>query len=171
MKLFYLRLIAVVGVFLGTTCLDSAGGQTLGAIYHSDTYAVTISMDRDPAYPSPSVLLVVKNISDKRIDSNDCSNDPRVWVQGEHGEPPTTYRERFGTLRLLPGEPDLACTVNMSYSLEPGESRTKHVLLKYLYDLHESGKYSVYVEIPAPEGWLRSNTAKFEVSESSTSQK
>ena len=80
---------------------------------------------------------------------------------GEHGEPPTTYRERFATMRLLPGEAPLDCTLNMTWSLAPGESLTKQILLKYLYDLHEPGKYSVFVEFPTGESWLRTNTVTF----------
>jgi len=171
MKLLQVRRFAVILISLVTTLLSSASGQTPDAVSHSDTYAVSISMDKGPTYPPPSVLLVLKNISDKRINTDDCSTYPRVWVQGEHGEPPTTERERDATLRLQPGDHALACTLNMSWSLDPGESREKHILLNYLYDLHEPGKYSVYVELPVPEGWLRSNTAQFEVSESGPGQK
>ena len=139
--------------------------QTPDAAYSSDTYAVSISMEKEAvlASQSPIVLLAIKNIGPKRIDRDDCSSDPRVWVQGEHGEPPTTYRERFSTWRLLPGEPELACTLNMTWSLAPGETLIKHILLKYLYDLRLPGKYSVYVEFPTGEGWLRTNTVNFHV--------
>ena len=171
MKLLQVQPLAAILLFLVMASLNSASGQTPEAVYHSDTYTISISMDKGLTYPPPSVLLVLKNISDKRINTDDCSTYPKVWVQGEHGEPPTTERERDATLRLQPGDHALACTLNMSWSLDPGESREKHILLNYLYDLHEPGKYSVYVEFPVPEGWLRSNTTQFQVSESGTGQK
>jgi hypothetical protein len=143
--------------------------QTPNAVYHSNSYAVSISMEGETFTPKvkftpsepPSVNLVIRNISDQQIALNDCAIMPRVWVQGEHGEPPTTYREREATMRLLPGEAPLSCTLNMTYSLAPGESMTKHVLLRYLYDLHETGKYSVYLEFPVPDGWLRTKAVDF----------
>ena len=145
--------------------LHASRAQTPDAVNHSDTFAVSISMEKETASASqsPTVTFVIKNISDKRIDRDDCSSNSRVWIQGEQGEPPTTYRERAPTLRLLPGEPELACTLNMSWSLAPRESRIVHVLLSYLYDLHQPGKYSVYLEFPAPEGWLRTNIVTFHV--------
>jgi hypothetical protein len=112
---------------------------------------------------SPRVSLVIENVSDENIDLNDCFDEPRVWVQGEHGEPPTTYRERWSTSRLLPGEPELACTLNMTHRLAPGDSITRHIILNYLYDLHQPGKYSMYVEFPSKEGWLRTDPMDFEV--------
>lgn len=162
-----IRIWGLTFVITGLVWANTRTGnaQTPNAVYHSDAYAVSISMEKEiiPASQSPIVSLVIKNISDKRIDRNDCSSDPRVWVRGEHGEPPTRYRERFSTQRLLPGEPDLACTLNMTWSLAPGEVRTEHFLLKYLYDLHNPGKYSVYVEFPTEAGWLRANKVDFQV--------
>lgn len=157
-------LLTALFFFLAADPLGALG-QASDAVSHSDGYAVSISMERETvsASQSPTALFVIKNVSDKRIDRDDCSSDPRVWVHGEHGEPPTTYRERASTLRLLPGEPELACTLNMSWSLAPGESRTKRILLSYLFDLHQPGKYSVYLDFPVPEGWLRTNTVTFYV--------
>jgi hypothetical protein len=172
-----MRQIRISGYAFALVCLalaDPRKGdtQTLGVVFHSDTYAVSISMEQEtvPGSESPIVLLAIRNASSERISRDDCSSDPRVWVQGEHGEPPTTYRERFSTLRLLPGEPDLACTLNNTWSLAPGETLTKHVLLKYLYDLHEPGSYSVYIEFPTGEGWLRTNTVNFRVMAEGPSQ-
>jgi hypothetical protein len=165
MKLIQILSLLTVSFFFIMAHPQDALAQTPDAINHSDTYAVSISMERETvsAPQLPIASFSIKNVSDKRIDRDDCSSDPRVWVQGEHGEPPTTYRERFSTLRLLPGEPELACTLNLSWSLAPGETMVKHVLLSYLYDLHQPGKYSVYLEFPAPEGWLRTNTVTFYV--------
>ena len=171
MKPIHVQFLIATLIAFATICLNSANGQTPDAVTHSGTYAISISMDKGPAYPPPSVLLVIKNVSDKRINTDDCSTYPRVWVQGEHGEPPTTERERDATARLQPGDHGLSCTLNMSWSLDPGESKEKHILLNYLYDLHQPGKYSVYVEFPVPEGWLRSNTTQFEVSNSGPGQK
>ena len=171
LKPIHVRSFMAMLISFAPVLFNSANGQTPDAVNHSDTYAVSISMDKGMTYPPQSVSLVLKNISDKRINTDDCSTYPRVWVQGEHGEPPTTERERDATLRLQPGDHALACTLNMSWSLDPGELREKHILLNYLYDLHEPGKYSVYVELPVPEGWLRSNTTQFEVSESGQGQK
>ncbi len=163
MKPFVISAMAIALVALA----DSNGirAQTPGAVSQSDTYAVSISMEKETATvpDAPIVVLAIKNISDKTISRDDCSSDPRTWVQGEHGEPPTTYRERFATMRLLPGEPPLDCTLNLSWSLAPGETLTKQILLKYLYDLHEPGKYSVFVEFPTGESWLRTNTVTFHV--------
>jgi len=171
MKLLLIRLFPVMLIAIATALPHSASGQTPNAISQSDRYYVAISMDKDPAYDAPSVLLVIKNISDKRISTDDCRMDVRVWVQGEHGEPPTTERERDATSRLRPGDHPLMCDLNVSYSIDPGETLTKHIPLKFLYDLQEPGKYSVYLEFPVPEGWLRSNTTQFEITQSSASQK
>jgi hypothetical protein len=155
--------VALICLFASDPCGILA--QTPEAVFRSDTYAVSIAMDKETVGEAESqvVNLAIKNVSSKRIDRDDCSSDPRVWVAGEHGEPPTTYRERFATMRLLAGEAPLACTLNMAWSLAPGETLTKHILLKYLYDLKEPGKYSVFVEFPTGEGWLRTNTVTFQV--------
>lgn len=165
-----MKLAPVSGFAFALVCFvlaDPHNGraQTSGAVSHSDTYAVSISMEKQTFTSDQDaiVTLAIKNISDKIISRDDCSSDPRVWIQGEHGEPPTTYRERFATQRLQPGEPELACTLNMSWSLAPGETLTRHILLKYLYDLHAPGKYSVYVEFPTGDAWLRTNTVTFQV--------
>jgi hypothetical protein len=149
--------------------------QTPDAIYHSDIFAVTISMEMKAASASqsPIVRLAIRNISQEPISRDDCSSDPRVWVQGEHGEhgePPTTYRERFSTMRLLPGEPELPCTLNNTWSIAPGQTYVKHILLKYLYDLQEPGKYSVYVEFPVRGRWLRTNTVDFQLTPEESSR-
>ncbi|MFZ0303817.1 MAG: hypothetical protein WAL75_14100 [Terracidiphilus sp.] len=163
MKQIKVPVLIAALAFLITQGPHDLFAQAPDVIYHSGLYAVNISMETVADSHSPIVSLAIKNVSGKRIDRDDCSSDPRVWVQGEHGEPPTTYRERFATMRLLPGEPELACTLNMSWSLAPGESMTKHILLKYLYDLHQPGKYSVFIDFPTGEGLLRSNTVTFEV--------
>jgi hypothetical protein len=165
MKRIQVPSLLTVSIFFLMASPHEALAQTSGFVSHSDTYAVSISMETEKVTTSqsPSVAFAIKNISSKPTGSTDCASDPRVWVQGANGEPPTTYRERASTLRLRPGEPELACTLNMSWSLAPGESRILHVLLDYLYDLHQPGKYSVYLEFPAPEGWLRTNTVTFYV--------
>ena len=159
--------LVTTAAVLGLLVSDPYGclAQSAEVVYRSSTYAVSITMEKEAVAgaESPIVNLAIKNISNNRIDRDDCSSDPRVWVLGEHGEPPTTQRERFATMRLLPGEAPLACTLNLTWSLAPGETLTKHIVLKYLYDLHEPGRYTVFVEFPTDEGWLRTNTVSFHV--------
>lgn len=165
-----MKLVHVSGLVFALVCCVVAGShcgraQVPGAVDQAHTYAVSISMEKETFASDQDAIvnLAIKNISDKVISRDDCSSYPKVWVQGEHGEPPTTYRERDATMRLLPGEAPLACTLNMTWSLAPGETLTKHILLEYLYDLHQPGKYSVYVEFPTGDGLLRTNTVTFQV--------
>jgi hypothetical protein len=161
MKAIQVSLSTLACLFLAYPQTNRA--QAPDATHPSNWYSVSISMEKETVTPSqpPVVNLAIKNISDRIVYRDDCSSDPRVWVQGEHGEPPTTFRERFGTGRLLPGEAPLACTLNLTYAINPGETYTKHILLEYLYDLRQPGTYSVYVEYPTGEGFLRTNTATF----------
>jgi hypothetical protein len=145
-------------------CIQLEAQKVIPA-HESNYLLVTIAMEKERVHvgESPIVTMVIENVSDETINLNDCMDDPRVWVQGAHGEPPTTYRERFSTGRLLPGEPDLACTLNMTYSVAPGASITRHIILDSFYDLREPGKYTVYVEFPSREGLLRTDPIKFEI--------
>ncbi len=165
MRLIHLSVFAFLLICLLPADPHNVRAQTPGAVAQSDLYAVSISMEKETTAGAegPIVALAIKNISDKTISRDGCSSDPRTWVQGEKGEPPTTYRERFATMRLLPGEPPLECTLNLSWSLAPGETLTKQILLRYLYDLHEPGKYSVFVEFPTGDSWLRTNTVTLHV--------
>jgi hypothetical protein len=165
MKLIHVSIFAFALVCLVQMTPLAGRAQTPGAVYRSDTYAVSVFMEKKtvPVSLAPIVSLAIKNISDRIISRDDCSSLPRVWVQGEHGEPPTTYRERDATQRLQPGESPLPCTLNIDWSIAPGETLTKHILLKYLYDLSQPGEYSVYLEFPTGDGWLRTNTVNFSV--------
>ena len=72
--------IALVGL------ADSNGirAQTPDAVFKSDTFAASISMEKETiaGVEGPIVALVIKNISDKTISRDDCSSDPRTWVHG-----------------------------------------------------------------------------------------
>jgi hypothetical protein len=136
--------------------------------YHSDTFAIRIAMEKQTllAGQPPKVRLTTKNLTDHLIPApgDRCGSKVRVWVQGELGEPPTTPRERDATGRRLPGDQSFECTVVADMPpLAPGESTTRTFDLEYLYDLQVPGKYTVYLEVPSPEGWLHTNTVTFQI--------
>lgn len=158
-------LAVIVTVFApGCQRLD---GQEVIPAHKSNTFYLTITMEKQtlPVGQPPRVRLTIKNLTDHviRVPGDGCGSDIRVWVRGEHGEPPTTLRERHDTGRLPPGEADLPCSLNANVPLAPGESTTRTFLLEYFYDLQEPGKYAVYLEVPSPEGWLRTDSVTFQI--------
>ena len=164
------RALISIGVFAAvfvSACIRLVGQEVIPA-HKSNVFYLTIAMEKKQVRvgESPMVLLTIKNLTDGliRVPGDGCTQGAKVWVQGENGEPPTTLRERDDTGRLLPGEAGLQCTVvaNMR-PLDPGESTTRKFLLKYLYDLQVAGKYTVYLEVPSPEAWLRTDTETFQI--------
>ena len=88
-----------------------------------------------------------------------------VHVMGEKGEPPTTYRQRDATHRLLPGEAPLKRTLYNPWIISPRAGDTHHWLLDAFYDLSAPGKYTLYFDVRDPKTGeiLRSNTVPFTV--------
>lgn len=107
--------------------------------------------------------LTVRNLSDENLEL--CRYSCTVHVMGEKGEPPTTYRQRDATHRLLPGESPLEITLYAGWFIAPGNADTHHWILKDLYDLSTPGKYTLYFEVQDPKTReiLRSNTVPFSV--------
>jgi hypothetical protein len=159
--------VAVIVTVLGPGFLRLDGQEVIPAD-KSDTFRLTVAMEKQtlPIGQPPRVLLTTKNLTDHLIPApgDRCGSVVRIWVQGEHGEPPTTLRERDATGRLLPGEGTLQCTLVADIPpLGPGESTTRTFLLEAFYDLQAPGKYNVYLEVPSPDGWLRTDTVAFQI--------
>ncbi len=158
--------LAAIAAALAPGCLCLNGQEVIPA-HKSNTLYLTVAMEKEKLHVGqpPRVLLTAKNLTDHlvRVPGDGCGSYVRVWVQGEHGEPPTTLREREATGRLLPGEASLPCGSNANAPLAPGESATRTFLLEYLYDIHEPGTYKVYLDVPSAEGSLRTDTVTFEV--------
>lgn len=109
--------------------------------------------------------LTITNLSDEDLELCPFSRSCTVHVVGEKGEPPTTYRQRDATGRLLPGEPSLARTLYIAWIVAPGETDTHHWLLNAFYDLSGPGKYTLSFEVcdPKTNEFLRSNKVSFTV--------
>lgn len=112
-----------------------------------------------------SADLTVTNQSDESLDLCPWNDSCTVHVMGENGEPPTTYRQRNATHRLLPGEAPLNTTLNVGWFVAPGKTDTNHWILKDLYGLSAPGKYTLHFEVQDPKTRevLRSNTVSFSV--------
>lgn len=153
--------LAVIAGLLAPACLS---GQDVIPAHLSNTYRLRLAMrsQRVRAGEAPVAMLTMKNLTDHTIDVGGCKTE-RVWVQGEHGEPPTTYRGRNANGRLLPGESPLQCTAVASTPLQPDTSITFHFDLLEYYDLHEPGRYTGYLDMPSEEGWLRTDPVAFEI--------
>jgi hypothetical protein len=159
-----------VAALAGVAAAHAQSGELLN---QSDTFAMRIAMEKETLQVGqpPRVRLTIWNLTDLWIamPGDQCAGQtPRVRIQGEHGEPPTTARERVDTGRQLPGDQPLDCTLNAGYPMlspasTPADTATRTFLLEYLYDLREPGKYTVYIEVPCPEGWVRSNTVAFQI--------
>lgn len=159
--------VAVFAAVFAPACLRLAGQEVIPA-HKSNIFRLIVAMEKQilPVGQPPRVVLTIKNLTDSliRVPGDGCRQGVRVWVQGEHGEPPTTARERQATERLLPGDARLECTVVAdSRPLDPGESTTRTFLLEFLYDLQVPGKYNMYLDVPSPEGWLRTDTVTFQI--------
>jgi hypothetical protein len=126
---------------------------------------VTIAMEKKQVHvgESPKVIVTIENLSDHALCANGCCPEDMFYVQGEKGEPPTTYVERVETQRLLPGERDMPCGPGPGLIAYPGGTAKTTALLSYFYDLSAPGKYTVYVEIPSAEGVLRTDPVEFEI--------
>jgi hypothetical protein len=112
--------------------------------------------------------LTVTNLSDQDLELCPWSDSCTVHVMGEKGEPPTTYRQRDATHRLLPGEAPLERTLYVGWFIAPGKTDTHHWILDVLYDLGTPGEYTLYFEVQDPKTreMLRSNTVPFSVATS-----
>jgi hypothetical protein len=157
--------LAVIAAVFAPGFLRLDGQEAIPA-HKSNTFRLTIAMEKErvPVGESPKALLTVKNLTDHVIQLWSCAAPPTlVWIQGEHGEPPTTAWGRGAMGRLLPGEPELMCTLNLPFPLAPGDTTTHGFILDAFYDLHEPGKYKVYLDFPSEEGLLRTDTVTFEV--------
>jgi len=141
-----------------------SGAQDFVPAHKSNTMYITIAMEKKQVHAgeSPKVVLTIENLTDHAFPVNFCPPD-RFWVQGERGEPPTTYLERVETQRWLPGERDLACGPGPAELLNPGGTSKSSWALSIFYDLSAPGKYSVYVDIWSTEGYLRTDPVEFEV--------
>ena len=155
-------------VYLVVT-IPTCGGIELCAqkvipAHESNYLLVTITMEKRQVHvgESPKVILMIQNVSDRAVTVNGCAAE-RFYVQGEKGEPPTTFIERDYTDRLLPGESPLGCTLVASVTLNPGGIFKGSALLSYFYDLGAPGKFTVFAEVASPEGWLRTDPIGFEV--------
>jgi hypothetical protein len=163
----YRSLVAAITV-AALAGVAAAHAQSDAPLQHSDTFAVQIAMQNRTLQVGqpPRLIKTVTNLTNHVIPvpGDGCIKDERLWVQGEHGEPPTTLRERDATGRLLPGEGSLQCSLvaNMP-PLAPGESTSRTFLLEFFYDFQVPGKYTAYLEVQSPEGWLRTNTVTFEI--------
>ncbi len=155
---------AAIAMVFALRCLRF-DGQEIIAAHKSNTFYLTIAMEKQtlPVGQFPRVVLTIKNLTHHIIELDGCRPGATVWVQGEHGEPPTTLEERDDTGRLLPGETSLPCTATLIFPLWPGKSTTRTFLLEDFYDLQLPGKYTVYIEFPSPEGRLRTDTVKFQI--------
>jgi hypothetical protein len=109
--------------------------------------------------------LTVTNLSNENLELCPWSDSCTVHVMGEKGEPPTTYRQRDATHRLLPGESPLERTLYVGWLIAPGKADTHHWIVNKLYDLSSPGKYTLYFEVQDPKThkMLRSNTVPFSV--------
>jgi hypothetical protein len=157
--------LAAIAAMFAPGCLRLDGQEAIPA-HKSNTLYLTIAMEKERvrAGESPKALLTLMNLTDHVIQIGDCANPPTlVWVQGERGDPPTTAWGRGAMGRLLPGEPELPCTLNVPFPLSPGATTTRGFILGAFYDLHEPGRYKVYLDVPSAEGLLRTDTVAFEV--------
>ncbi len=164
---------SVVAILASVLVAFASSAQSILLPNQSDTFAVRIAMEKEtlPVGQSPRVQLMVWNLTDRFIamPGDQCLGpSTRVWIQGEHGEPPTTARERQDTGRPLPGDEQLECTLvannpPLSPASMPFDTATRTFLLEYLYDLRTPGKYTVYIDVPCAKGWIRSNTVTFQI--------
>lgn len=167
MKVSHAIALCVTAIPAIATMPVSSQDQSAVPAHKSNSIYVTTAMKSDhvPAGTSPYLVVTIKNLTDHAISPPSyCNGNVNVYVQREKGEPPTTYYQRAVTRRLLPGEADLPCTLNVDVPLRPGESLTLTWQLSELYDLSAPGKYSVYMELRDSDGLLlRTNAVQFEV--------
>lgn len=161
-RLVFVGLISVCNIFF---CARTVSQTTPP---QSDSIAVNLSIEKEQVAigQSPWAILTVKNLSNHEIPLHGWMC--RAHVEGEKGEPSTTYVQRAITHRLRPGEADLRGDEYFIPLISPGESYIQKYQLVYLYDLGVPGKYTVYVEVMDPSTqksstpkWLRTNTVQF----------
>lgn len=112
--------------------------------------------------------LTITNLSTQVSELCPWSDSCTVHVIGENGEPPTTYRQRDATNRLLPGEAPLERTLYAGWFIAPGKTDTHHWILKDLYNLSTPGKYKLYFDVrdPKTEELLHTDVIPFTVAAS-----
>jgi len=134
----------------------------------SSNLTVTISVqdDRQGNSGTPLLLLTVHNLGKDDV----LFPEERIHVTGKTGEPKTTLRQRQVTHTLQQNEPEIRDS-GFDPVIEAGQSFTRKIGLKDLYDLSRPGKYSVFAEVLDAQAsrdnagiWVRSRTITFEVS-------
>ena len=171
LRLYRGLIVAIVASVLLMS--EAASAQSNEAQTISDTFGIRIAIEKETPPPgqSPRVQLMMWNLTNLFVTmpGDPCAGQPtRIWIRGEHGEPPTTARERIDTERALPGDQRLMCTLNagmpiLSPAGMPFDTATHTYQLEYLYDLRASGTYTIHIDVPVKDGWLRSNTVAFQV--------
>ena len=160
------HVLALMGLVVVAVPLGSAqSGVSPSAVQPSIAIKVSMGTYRLDRGDTLTGELTVTNLSDENLELCPWSDSCIVHVMGEKGEPPTTYRQRDATHRLLPGEAPLERTLYAGWFIAPGKADTHHWILNALYDLSTPGKYKLYFEVQDPKTreMLRSNTVPFSV--------
>lgn len=160
------HVLAVITLAVATVSLGSAQSGIPQAV-SQPSIAIKASMGTYRLSTGDTLTgeLTVTNLSNENLELCPWPDRCTVHVMGEKGEPPTTYRQRDSTHRLLPGEAPLERTVYSPWIVAPGKADTHHWILDAFYDLSTPGKYTLYFEVQDPKTRevLRSNTVPFSV--------
>lgn len=123
--------------------------------------SIAVQKSKVPAGQSPIVIFGVENLGPREI----AVHDYIFHVEGENGEPETTYIQRLITHKLRTGEAEMRADAYAVWTIMPGTSEDRKIKVSELYDVSSPGKYTAYVEVmdPSSKKWVRTRTVKFEI--------
>ncbi len=173
--------LRISAILIATLIVVAAKGISLDAQTTTETspsassrsvaisLSIAVPIKQVPMGQKAWISLTVTNLGSETI----AYPPERVYVEGSHGEPPTTRLQRASTHRLRSGESEIRPTGFQSF-IAPGSPLTIKYDLSAYYEFKEPGKYSVYIEVldrsaanaktkTDTDYWVRSPVATFEV--------
>jgi hypothetical protein len=157
--------VLTLALFATGIICDHLKAQSAKEAQHAVGIVLSIAVPKNklPAGQSPVIIFGVENVSPSDFVIHDYMY--RLHVDGEHGEPPTTYRQRLITHKLRAGEAEMGSDEWVEWRIFPGMSDDRRLQVSGYYDVSAPGKYSAYVEVEDPTSgkWLRTRTVKFEI--------
>jgi hypothetical protein len=166
-------LVVMAMLMAAVACEAQTAAETnKAALSKSVQMGVTLRMQKKQpsSVKDAEALLYADNLSDRVLMMR--FETFRIHLNGENGEPERTFW--YHSLLGDPGYAPLTTTLNVSEAtmVLPGRYYSQSFPLRSYYVSLPSGHYSMYMEVPDPDGvWLRTNVEEFLVVAASDNSK
>jgi hypothetical protein len=136
----------------------SIDAQTTTANSPAPAIAVSLTLQKDKVSlgQSPYAFLTIKNLTTEQI----TIVDPFVYVEGPKGKLFLRPQAQVITKGPRPRMPRLRTVVYVPQTIPPEETITLKYQLAWLFDFHDPGQYTIYMDVidPSTRKSLRTNS-------------